>query len=211
MGLSLVPWLAVVLMQAATASLMTRPPNQAPLSWIADGLRRRWRALAAVFTLPVVVTIVAVVALLVIGSATVEPGSTIRNPDVALASALLLFVSTAVLVVGALYLEVRWSITVPVLMMDGEGLREAVSRSANLTHGRRLRVALLLLAAATIIGLAVAPACVGTTLLIFGGDISPPVFGLIAGVFLCGRVIAAPVLPLTLVALREELVRLQGT
>jgi hypothetical protein len=206
-GISVLPWLAVVVMHAATASFITRPAEPGHLRWIAQELRRRWRGLLAVFLLPVLVSLVAVIAIVFIGFSATGPDEAIRNPGGAIASALLLLVGTAVLVVGGIYLMVRWSVTVPVLMTDGLGLRGAVARSAELTRGQRVRVALLLLTVSILVGLAAAPAGVATVLLAFGGDVSPAVFGLFAASFLCGRVVVAPVLPLTLVALREELMR----
>jgi Membrane domain of glycerophosphoryl diester phosphodiesterase len=63
---------------------------------------------------------------------------------------LLGYLLLAILIVGGVYCVVRWAVAIPALIVEGIGLRSALRRSSELTHRRRVSVALTLFAVVTI-------------------------------------------------------------
>ena len=76
---------------------------------------------------------------------------------------LILLADLAVVVVFivAIYLAVRWAVAYPAMVVEGIDLRAALRRSSELTHGRRLKVALTLFVVAILTGIVTAFALYG--------------------------------------------------
>jgi hypothetical protein len=82
-------------------------------------------------------------------SAVASAPTTTTRPFLALA----LTVLGWVVLIGAVYLAVRWAVVLQVILDESIGLRAGLARSAALTRGARVRIFLTMLAASLLVGL----------------------------------------------------------
>jgi hypothetical protein len=120
--------------------------------------------------------------------------------------------ASIVLLVGGIYLALRWAVAVPILMSEGVGLREALRRSSDLTRGARLYAAgVLLLALLVAAAIWIALSLVPESLWLLRPDAFTlgPLAALTALQVLAASLMA-PLLPLAMARLRSELVGAGG-
>jgi hypothetical protein len=130
--------------------------------------------------------------------------TTAESTDAALGQAfgieLLVFVAFGV----AVYAGVRWAMALPALVLERISLRAALSRSSDLTRGRRLSIALTLLIVGLIEGIPVAVIAFGLVFLVGPGH------GLDAGFIIAtlatfvAWIVIAPFLPLAIVVMYRD-------
>ncbi len=191
------PLASIVLLGGAVAALLAADRDGRSATAAARSVLRRW----AVLVLPIAVLAILAAALSV-WSATAtanmldEPivGTYPRwfGPYIALS------LLVPVILVGAVYLAVRWAVAIPALVVEGIGLRAALARSSALTARRRLHVALCVLTVGAIWSIlswiAVVPFYLATTALLgFGGG---PLLAAPLALYVIGRVVLAPLLPI---------------
>ncbi len=113
---------------------------------------------------------------------------------------LLVFVAFGVVV----YAAVRWAMALPAMVLERIGLRAALSRSSELTRGRRLSVALTLLVVGLIEGIPIAVVTFGFVFLVGPGHGLDAGFVIATLVTLVAWIATAPFLPLAIVVMYRD-------
>jgi hypothetical protein len=117
------------------------------------------------------------------------------------------FLAGGFLAIGAFfYLAARWAVAAPALIVDGFSLRTSLARSAALTRRRMGYVALVVVSTSFLSGLV---ACVFTlaalAVLWFVGREGLPAWAIAGLIYVTGRVLVAPVVPLAIAILYHDL------
>lgn len=195
------PLVSTVLLTGAIAALLAdqgeRTSAAVAAAEAARSVLRRWAA----FFIPIAILGVAVIALSLWSNAI--SADYLKEPLVAtdpgsLGPSLLLALLIPVVAVGVIYLAVRWAVAIPALVLEGIGLRAALSRSGALTARRRFHVALCVVAVAVLTGIAgwivLVPSYLGTAA-VMAAD-GGPILAVPLALYLVGRIVLAPPLPI---------------
>lgn len=191
------PLASVLLLSGAVAVLLGAERDRRTVGAAAGSVLRRWPALI----LPVAVLAIVVVALEVWSYA--SAGDVFDRPFVpgdpaALGPSIALSFLAPVLLVGGVYLVVRWAVAVPALVLEEIGLRAALARSSALTARRRLHVALCVLAVGAIWSILgwifLIPFYVASAAILRAGG--GPLLAIPLALYVIGRVVLAPLLPI---------------
>jgi hypothetical protein len=113
---------------------------------------------------------------------------------------LLVFVAFGVVV----YAGVRWAMALPALVLERISLRAALSRSSELTRGRRLSVALTLLVVGLIEGIPIALLTLGVVWLVGPGHGLDAGYVIATLAILVAWIAIAPFLPLAIVVMYRD-------
>lgn len=144
-----------------------------------------------------------------LASIDVFPGSSGRSFEDASSSMSRIFLFDLVVLIAAVtgsYAAVRWALAMPALIIEGIGLRAALRRSGELTHGRRITVLLTLAVVTIVSGIVDSLATYVPTLLIGGGSDVDARFVVSLVIALAGSVIVAPLAPFAIVFLYRDFV-----